>query len=145
MLGEPRDLDYKEHGGPIFSTGRLAAVLREAARRIDYGRKLPKGPRHRTRVPFHVWRLRRACHRSAGHGRRLAHRTLRVRRGRGTDREPAGIEAQLMGGTIDGLSTAIGLEITVENGRIQQSNFDGYPLMRMPDARPWKPWCCRRT
>ena len=47
---------------------------------------------------------------------------------------PAGVEAQLMGGTVDGLSTAIGLEITVENGRIEQSNFDGYPLLRMPDA-----------
>jgi len=47
---------------------------------------------------------------------------------------PAGVEAQLMGGTIDGLSTAIGLEITVANGRVQQSNFDGYPLLRMPDA-----------
>ena len=37
-----------------------------------------------------------------------------------------------MGGTIDGLSTAIGLEITVADGRIEQSNFDGYPLLRMP-------------
>ena len=47
---------------------------------------------------------------------------------------PAGVEAQLMGGTVDGLSTAIGLEITVKDGRIEQSNFDGYPLLRMPDA-----------
>jgi isoquinoline 1-oxidoreductase beta subunit len=39
MLGAPRDLEYREHGGPKFSTGRLAAVLREAARRIDYGHK----------------------------------------------------------------------------------------------------------
>jgi isoquinoline 1-oxidoreductase beta subunit len=47
---------------------------------------------------------------------------------------PAGVEAQLQGGTIDGLSTAIGLQITVADGRIRQSNFDGYRLMRMPDA-----------
>jgi isoquinoline 1-oxidoreductase beta subunit len=33
-----------------------------------------------------------------------------------------------------GLSTAIGLQITVEDGRIRQSNFDSYRLMRMPDA-----------
>ena len=47
---------------------------------------------------------------------------------------PAGVEAQLQGGTIDGLSTAIGLQITVADGRIRQSNFDGYRLMRMPEA-----------
>ena len=47
---------------------------------------------------------------------------------------PAGVQAQLEGGTVDGISTALGLEITVENGRIQQSNFDGYPILRMPDA-----------
>jgi isoquinoline 1-oxidoreductase beta subunit len=47
---------------------------------------------------------------------------------------PAGVEAQLQGGTIDGLSTAIGLQITVAEGQIRQSNFDGYRLMRMPEA-----------
>ena len=43
MLGAPRDLEYREHGGPVFNTGRLAGVLSEAARRIGYGRTLPKG------------------------------------------------------------------------------------------------------
>ena len=134
MLGEPRDLDYKEHGGPIFSTGRLAAVLRETARRIDYGRKLPKGRG-----------IGLACHFTFGG---YAAHAIEVQ-AQGEDWRiercvcvadvgqivnPAGVEAQLMGGTIDGLSTAIGLEITVKDGRIQQSNFDGYPLMRMPDA-----------
>ena len=47
---------------------------------------------------------------------------------------PSGVQAQLEGGTVDGISTALGLEITVENGRIRQSNFDGYPLLRMPEA-----------
>ena len=44
---------------------------------------------------------------------------------------PRGVEAQLQGGTIDGLSTALNLEITVKNGQIEQSNFNDYPLMRM--------------
>jgi isoquinoline 1-oxidoreductase beta subunit len=134
MLGEPRDLDYKEHGGPIFSTGRLAAVLRETARRIDYGRKVPKGRG-----------IGLACHFTFGG---YAAHAIEVQ-ARGDDWRiercvcvadvgqivnPAGVEAQLMGGTLDGLSTAIGLAITVANGRVQQSNFDGYRLMRMPDA-----------
>ena len=44
---------------------------------------------------------------------------------------PNGVDAQLQGGTIDGLSTALGLEITVKDGRVQQSNFDDYPLARI--------------
>ena len=39
-----------------------------------------------------------------------------------------------MGGTVDGISTVLGLEITVEDGRVQQTNFDGYPILRMPEA-----------
>jgi isoquinoline 1-oxidoreductase beta subunit len=52
----------------------------------------------------------------------------------GTVVNPLGVVAQLQGGTVDGLSTALGLEITVADGRIQQRNFHEYPLMRMADA-----------
>ena len=44
---------------------------------------------------------------------------------------PLGIAAQIQGGTIDGLSTAMNLEITIRDGRVEQSNFDGYPLAMM--------------
>jgi isoquinoline 1-oxidoreductase beta subunit len=44
---------------------------------------------------------------------------------------PLGIAAQMQGGTIDGLSTAMNLEITIRDGRVEQSNFDGYPLAPM--------------
>ena len=135
MLGAPRDLEYREHGGPIFSTGRLAAVLQGGRAPHRLWPQARQRARHRARLPFHVRRLRGARHRSAGTGRRTgasnaasASRTLAV------VVNPAGVEAQLQGGTIDGLSTAIGLQITVEDGRIQQSNFDDYRLMRMPDA-----------
>jgi isoquinoline 1-oxidoreductase beta subunit len=134
MLGEPRDLKYEEHGGPIYNTGRLAAVMREAARRIDYGRKLPKGRG-----------IGLACHFTFGgyaaHAIEVSSKGSDWRIERcicvadvGQVVNPAGVEAQLMGATIDGLSTAIGLEITVAAGRVEQSNFDGYPLLRMPDA-----------
>ena len=44
---------------------------------------------------------------------------------------PNAVEAQLQGGTIDGLSTALGLEITVKDGQVQQRNFNNYPLMKI--------------
>ena len=47
---------------------------------------------------------------------------------------PLGLQAQMMGGTIDGLSTARQLEISIANGRVVENNFDGYPLLRMRDA-----------
>ena len=47
---------------------------------------------------------------------------------------PLGLEAQMIGGTIDGLSTALNLEITVQDGRIEQRNFGDYRLLRMADA-----------
>jgi isoquinoline 1-oxidoreductase beta subunit len=47
---------------------------------------------------------------------------------------PLGLQAQMMGGTIDGISTARFLEITIEGGRVRESNFDNYPLLTMRDA-----------
>jgi isoquinoline 1-oxidoreductase subunit beta len=45
-------------------------------------------------------------------------------------------ENQSQGGAIDGLSTAMGLEINAENGRIQQTNFGDYPILRISSAPP---------
>jgi isoquinoline 1-oxidoreductase beta subunit len=47
---------------------------------------------------------------------------------------PLGIEAQMMSGTIDGISTALNLEITIAEGRVVERNFDGYPLLRMAQS-----------
>jgi CO/xanthine dehydrogenase Mo-binding subunit len=38
------------------------------------------------------------------------------------------------GGIIFGLSAALHEEITLERGRVQQSNFDNYPVLRMIEA-----------
>ena len=47
---------------------------------------------------------------------------------------PSGAEAQMAGATIDGISTALGLEITVKDGRVEQRNFNDYPLLRNHEA-----------
>ena len=47
---------------------------------------------------------------------------------------PMNVEAQLMGGAIDGLSTAIKAEITVKNGEIEQSNWHDFEWFRINES-----------
>src|SRR5262249_59300300 len=47
---------------------------------------------------------------------------------------PAGIAAQMESGILYGLSAALMGRITVKGGRPQESNFDDYRILRMPDA-----------
>jgi len=47
---------------------------------------------------------------------------------------PLGLEAQMMSGTIDGISTALNLEITVKDGRVVERNFSDYPLLQSAEA-----------
>jgi isoquinoline 1-oxidoreductase beta subunit len=44
------------------------------------------------------------------------------------------VEAQIMGGAVHGLSAALGGKLSLEKGRVVQSNFHDYPLLRMPQA-----------
>jgi isoquinoline 1-oxidoreductase beta subunit len=46
----------------------------------------------------------------------------------------SGAENQVVGSVIDGFSTMLGLELSIENGRIQETNFDRYPILRMKHA-----------
>ncbi|NNF15933.1 MAG: xanthine dehydrogenase family protein molybdopterin-binding subunit, partial [Gammaproteobacteria bacterium] len=134
LLGEARDLKYGDHGGPVFNTGRLAEVTKKVAAAIDYGRKLPKG--HGIGIASHFVFGGYAAHAmevSIRDGRLEIHRCV-CAIDIGQVVNPLGVEAQMMGGTIDGLSTAMNLEITVKDGKIEQSNFPDYPLLRMADA-----------
>ncbi len=47
---------------------------------------------------------------------------------------PDGIRAQLEGGVIFGLTAVLMGEVTVANGRIEQSNFNDYPVLRFADV-----------
>jgi isoquinoline 1-oxidoreductase subunit beta len=52
----------------------------------------------------------------------------------GTTVNPLNGEAQVQGGIVMGLSSAIGEEITLEKGAVVQSNFTDYPLIKMADV-----------
>jgi isoquinoline 1-oxidoreductase beta subunit len=135
MLGEGRALDYAQHGGPKFDTARLAGVLRRVADGIGWGRKLPKGEG-----------VGLACHFTFGGYAAHAFHVSVPKKGEvrilralcavdvGRPINPLGIEAQMEGGTLDGLAAALHQEITVRDGKVVQSNFHDYPLLKMREA-----------
>jgi isoquinoline 1-oxidoreductase subunit beta len=47
---------------------------------------------------------------------------------------PDTVEAQIQGGLVFGLSAALHNEITILNGRVQQSNFNNYRMMRINET-----------
>jgi isoquinoline 1-oxidoreductase beta subunit len=134
LIGAPRLLPYRDHGGPQYDSGRLAHVLREAARHIGWERASAAG-RGRG-IACHFTFGGYAAHAmevSVDRGRLRIHRCVCVA-DVGQPINPLGLEAQLMGGTIDGISTAMRLEITTTNGRVTQRNFTDYRLLSMAEA-----------
>jgi isoquinoline 1-oxidoreductase beta subunit len=49
---------------------------------------------------------------------------------------PDSIEAQLQGGLIFGLTAALYGEVTIDGGRVQQSNFNDYRMLRIDEIPP---------
>jgi isoquinoline 1-oxidoreductase beta subunit len=132
MLGQVNEQPYDGHGGPVMTPGRLARLLRFVAGRIDYGTKRPSGRGVGLAAHFTFGGY-------AAHGIEVSvsdSGALTIERviaaiDCGFAVNPNAVQAQLEGGTIDGLSTALGLEITVHNGRVVQRNFTDYPLMKI--------------
>jgi isoquinoline 1-oxidoreductase beta subunit len=134
LLGEPRQIPYQGHGGPTFDTSRLANVLKTCAEKIGWGTRRDDG--HGIGIACHFTSGGYAAHafEVSVEGRDLRiHRAVCVA-DVGRVVNPLGVEAQIMGGTIDGISTALDLAITVKGGQVQQHNFPEYPLLRMAQA-----------
>ena len=134
-LGEPRELKYEDHGGPVFDTGRLSAVLKLAAQKADWGSALPKGRGRGIAAHFtfggyvaHVIEVQ-----VAGDGQvRVLKVTGAIDCGRAVN--PLGIAAQMEGGVIDGLTHALHAAITTREGRVEQGNFNDYRLLRLAES-----------
>jgi isoquinoline 1-oxidoreductase subunit beta len=52
----------------------------------------------------------------------------------GTAVNPETIQAQVQSGAIFGITAALYGEITLKNGRVEQSNFDTYQMLRIDEA-----------
>jgi isoquinoline 1-oxidoreductase beta subunit len=129
LLGAPRD-----EPKPAFDAARLAHVLRRCAERAEWGRKRSDG--HGIGI---------ACHASAGshvaHAFEVSARDgeLRIHRAicvvdRGRTVNPLGLRGRAAAATVDGISTALHLAITLKGGRVRQRDFSDYPLLRMGEA-----------
>jgi len=132
LLGEERELEYANHGGPTFNPGRLARLIKFVAERIDYGTERPAG--RGVGIATHFTFGGYAAHAfevEVSSKGELSIERIVAAIDCGFAVNPQAVEAQLQGGTIDGISTALGLEITVKDGQVQQSNFHDYPLLRI--------------
>ena len=140
LLGPPRRLDYKGHGGPVFDTGRLAGVLRLVAEKAGWGSPLAAGRARGLAGHFtfgsyaaHVVEIARAPE-----GLRVERVVVAVDCGLVVNR--SGAEAQVQGAVLEGISAALYGGVTVEGGRVRETNFDRYRLIRMREAPRVETW-----
>jgi isoquinoline 1-oxidoreductase beta subunit len=132
MLGDEREMEYANHGGPTFNPGRLVRLIKFVAERIDYQKQRPDG--HGVGLATHFTFGGYSAHAvevTVSPQGQLQIERIVAAIDCGFAVNPQAVEAQLQGGTIDGISTALGLEITVKDGQVQQSNFHDYPLLRI--------------
>jgi isoquinoline 1-oxidoreductase beta subunit len=119
----------------LLKEPRMRAVLDLAADRAGWGTALPAGSGRGVSIQFAFGSyLAQVAEVSAN-----AQGQVRVERvvcamDCGQVVNPDGVRAQLEGGVTFGLSAALGNEITIANGRVQQSNFNDFPSLRMSEA-----------
>jgi isoquinoline 1-oxidoreductase subunit beta len=136
LLSRGGVLQFKEGNSPfVINTRRLRGTLELAANKAGWGSAPPRG------------RFRGiACHVSFGtYVSQVAEvslgddRTPRVHRvvcavDCGQVVNPDTVEAQMQGAIIFGLSGALYGQITIDAGRVQQSNFHDYRMVRINEA-----------
>jgi isoquinoline 1-oxidoreductase beta subunit len=126
VMGEPRLLQ----GG--LNTGRAADVIKLVTEKAGWGKKLPAG--HGMGLAFHfshAGHFAEVAEVSVDASKRIRLHRMVVAGDIGPIVNMSGANNQCEGGVIDGFSTMMGLEITMEGGRIEQGNFHQYPLLRM--------------
>jgi isoquinoline 1-oxidoreductase beta subunit len=136
VLGPPRTISLGREGS--IDVGRRRRVIEVAAERAGWGKPLPKGTGRGIAAHFGYGSCvaqvaEVSC--DASNGR------LRVQRvvcaiDCGLAINPSGVQAQMEGAINFGLAATLKSAITVEHGRVQQSNFHDYEVLRMNDAPP---------
>jgi isoquinoline 1-oxidoreductase beta subunit len=149
-LGEPAKTNIKEAAKPkvenepghaagdktrqAYDTDRMRAVLHAVAERSEWGkRKLPKGTA--MGIAFHYsfqGYFAHVAEVTVFPGNKLRVNKIWVCGDNGSQIiNPSGAEAQVQGAVIDGLSELMHQEITLENGRVVQTNYNQHMLLAL--------------
>jgi isoquinoline 1-oxidoreductase beta subunit len=133
VMGEPR---WLEPNNPrALNTERARNVIKLAAEKAGWGKSLPKGTGLGLAFHFsHLGHFAEVAEVSVDDKRKVTVHRVTVAADIGPVVNLSGAENQVQGSVVDGFSTAMGLQITFEHGRVEQSNFDKYPIVRIDKA-----------
>jgi isoquinoline 1-oxidoreductase beta subunit len=145
LIGSPRILkldsvkDYWNNGEPYDSypidTARLRRAVELVAQKGEWGRSVPKG--HGLGIAVHrsfVSYIATIVEVAVDDKGKLAVPRVDTAIDCGTYINPERIQSQIEGAAIMGLSLAKYGEITFRDGKVQQKNFDDFPVVRMNEA-----------
>lgn len=133
VMGEPR---WFAEGNPrSLNTGRAIDVIKLATEKAGWGKKLPAGRGLGLAFHFsHAGHVAEVAEVSVDANRKITVHKVTVAGDVGPIINMSGAENQAQGAVVDGLSTMLDLEITMENGAVQQSNYHNYRPLRIKDS-----------
>ena len=145
-IGPDRIIDFKAEGSRFnnygadaaeypFDTARLKQVLRRATDMAGWGRELPAGSGlglavHRSFLSY----VATVVEVTVSDEGKLSIPGAWVVVDAGTVVNRDSVRNQMEGGSVFGLSAALDAAITVEQGAVQQTNYDNYRVARMPHS-----------
>ena len=114
---------------------RMLAVLDLAAKKANWGEKLPAGVGRgiATHFSFDSY-VAQVVEASVGKGGEVRVHRVVCAVDCGLVINPDTVKAQMEGGIIYGLTAALKTEITLKDGRVEQGNFNDYPMLRMYES-----------
>jgi isoquinoline 1-oxidoreductase beta subunit len=124
----------KEGDMASLSTARARATIEAVTKAAGWGRTLPEG--HGLGLAFflsHSGHIAEVAEVSV-EGKRITVHDVWVAADVGQVVNLSGLENQLQGSVIDGLSSMAAQSISIKKGAVVQSNYDSYPLLRMPQS-----------
>ncbi|MDA8952940.1 molybdopterin-dependent oxidoreductase [Pseudomonadales bacterium] len=115
-----------------LNTGRAIDVIKLAAEKAGWGRKMPEGTGLGLAFYFcHAAHVAEVAEVSVDAAKNYRVKRVTVAVDVGPIINMSGAINQVQGSIVDGLSTMALQEITMQNGRIEQDNFHQYPVMRI--------------
>lgn len=136
MLGSPDKLLVQNtYGHKLFSSSRMRNVIETVARISAWKDRHSSGLFYgfASHFTFGSYAAVVVCVSKAGKSPfRVERAFAAVDCGRVINLSSA--EAQIEGGIIDGISTAMNAAIHIDEGKVRESNFDDYPLLRINEA-----------